>query len=421
MVHDNGTWHLYYQHNPYGREWGNIEWGHATSTDLLHWNRHAPAIRSRTPGGSKGQSYSGSVVVDKDNTAGFGAGALVAVYTDTEGGNAQHRRAEVLAHSLNGGMSYAYFKGNPVLPHDGRDPRAFWHEETGRWVIVVYDEKNKDRKFQIYTSDNLREWKYQSEVLGYDLYECPEFFPLPVDGDAAKKAWVMVDAACSYLVGEFDGGRFIPWAGKKLKGQTRSTAYAMQTFNNAPGGRRIGMAWLRQFYPSGMPFNGAMSVPLELSLRTTPAGLRLHSYPVAELEALRRSPVHFDKQTAAKGERILMERTGGELDIEASFHLAPGDEAGLDIHGVRLVYNAVSGLFRCGDVEVEMPLVEGKMDLRVLVDRGIMEVFVNRGLIYAPLITWKMAPQRSHVTLLGGGRGSRLNHMTVYQMNSIWK
>ncbi len=253
LVYSGGEYHMYYQHNPYGWEWGNMHWGHAVSADLVHWKELPVAVYPHAFGD---WAYSGSAVVDAANSGGFKTGAedvIVAAYTSTG-------RGECIVYSNDRGRTFTEFAGNPVVKHEGRDPRLLWHEPTKSCVMAVYDEKpgekvERDRQgISFYTSTDLKVWKFRSRISGF--YECPDLFGLPVDGGKGGSRWVLTAASSEYIVGAFDGEKFTPES-MKLPGNRSDRFYAAQTFSQTPDGRRIQIGWARIDAP-GMPFNQMM-------------------------------------------------------------------------------------------------------------------------------------------------------------------
>ena len=379
--HD-GQYHLYYQHNPFEREWENMTWGHATSPDLLHWTEQPPVLFPDT----LGTMFSGSAVFDKDNTSGFGTKKnppLVYAYT----ADRSEKEVQCIAYSLDGGMTLHKYKGNPVIDshdkwqtRDTRDPRVFWYEPGGHWVLVL----NERNGHSIYTSANLKEWTYQSHVNGF--WECPDLFPLPVDGNADDVRWVMYGASNTYMIGRFDGKVFTPESGKHRF--STGAIYAAQTFNDVPDGRRIQIGWANIDH-RGMPFRGQMLLPTELTLRSTKDGVRLVSKPIKEVETLL-SPLYNSESGLKKQEanvalnKALPKRGSGEgancLHLRATLNLTYATSAGLKFDGQTLVdydlnRNTLNGQFYSPQDPTSLSLT---MD--IYIDRTSIEVFIDDGL-----------------------------------------
>ncbi len=213
MVYLDGTYHLMYQYNPHGADWGNMSWGHATSTDLIHWQEHDVALYND----SQGAIFSGGAVVDYQNTAGFGDSAMVAIYT-----SAGTHQKQSLAYSLDRGKTWTKYNNNPVLPNKGivdfRDPAVFWHEPSQQWVMTLAEHD----QIGFYSSPDLKEWTYQSSFgqgVGAHggVWECPDLFELTVEG-TTDRFWVLMvsinpgspsgGSATQYFIGDFDGHNF---------------------------------------------------------------------------------------------------------------------------------------------------------------------------------------------------------------------
>ncbi|MBR5395873.1 MAG: glycoside hydrolase family 32 protein [Bacteroidaceae bacterium] len=393
--HD-GLYHLYYQHNPFEREWENMTWGHATSTDLLHWTEQAPVLFPDT----LGTMFSGSAVFDKDNTSGFGTKKnppLVFAYT----ADCSDREVQCIAYSLDGGMTLHKYEGNPVIDshdkwqtHDTRDPRLFywtpqpplggemvngqWSMVNGPgWWVLVLNERNGH---SIYTSTNLRDWTYQSHVNGF--WECPDLFPLPVDGNPNDVRWVMLGASNTYMIGRFDGKTFTPESGKHRF--STGAIYAAQTFNNTPDGRRIQIGWANIEHRR-MPFRGQMLLPTELTLRTTKDGIRLVSKPIAEVSSLLK-PLYTNDKTLSEQEvnealdKTLPLKGAGGSHLHATLNLTYATSAGLRFDGQNIIdydlnRNTLNGQFYSPQDPTSLSLT---MD--VYIDRTSIEVFIDDGL-----------------------------------------
>jgi len=240
LVFFHDEYHLFYQHNPYGWGWGNMHWGHAVSRDLVHWQELGDILAPD----ELGPMFSGSAVVDWANTSGLGQpGKPAQVLFYTAAGNSA---VQCLASSTDG-RTYAKSGGNPVVRQftpGNRDPKVIWHEPTKKWVMTLYVETNKVHTIHFLSSPNLRDWTVMSQSEGF--YECPDFFELPVDGDAAKKKWVLTAASSEYRIGRFDGTKFTPET-RKLPGHRGQGFYAAQTFSDIPAsdGRRIQIGWFQ--------------------------------------------------------------------------------------------------------------------------------------------------------------------------------
>ena len=397
----NGLYHLYYQHNPFEREWENMTWGHATSPDLLHWTEQTPVLFPD----SLGTMFSGSAVFDADNTSGFGTKKnppLVFAYT----ADRSDKEVQCIAYSLDGGMTLHKYEGNPVIDshdkwqsHDTRDPRLFhWSASPksfprrgeigkspssggdleGGWWVLVLNERNGH---SIYTSDDFRDWTYQSHVNGF--WECPDLFPLAVDGNPEDVRWVMLGASNTYMIGRFDGKTFTPESGKHRF--STGAIYAAQTFNDVPDGRRIQIGWANIDHP-GMPFRGQMLLPTELTLRTTKDGIRLVSKPIAEVASLLK-PL-YTSEKALNGQeanyalnKALLQRGSEEgTFLRATLNLTYATSAGLRMNGHNIIdydlnRNTINGQFYSPQDPTSLSLT---MD--VYVDRTSVEVFIDEGL-----------------------------------------
>jgi hypothetical protein len=245
MAYFNGEYHLFFQHSPFSWNGSLKHWGQAVSRDLVHWEE----LGDKIDPDDLGSIWSGSGVVDRKNTSGFGKQGkppLVLMYTA-----AGPAFTQCLAYSIDG-RAVTKYEGNPVLKqvtHGNRDPKIMWHEPTQRWVTVLYVElPGKKHTVHFFTSPNLREWTLASVTEGgtdpdHFLFECPDFFELPIDGDATRKKWVLAAANTEYVIGSFDGAKFTPETAK-LPGQRGRGYYAPQTFSDEPKGRRIQIGWL---------------------------------------------------------------------------------------------------------------------------------------------------------------------------------
>ncbi|WP_276480460.1 GH32 C-terminal domain-containing protein [Paraflavitalea pollutisoli] len=414
-----GQYHLFYQHNPYGREWGNMTWGHAVSKDMIHWKEIGDAIH---PDGY-GPMFSGSAIVDSQNTSGFGKPgdpALVMFFTGAT------CWCQGLAWT-NDGVHFNKLDraAVPRINKDNRDPKVFWYEPGKHWVMLFWVEREGGLHTQQFLrSDNLKDWTPTSIVKGGTgndryLFECPDFFELPVDGNPANKKWVLSAANTMYAIGRFDGNTFTPEE-ERLLGQFGRDYYAAQTISNDPTGRRIEIGWWRtNTAKENMNFNQSMSIPMELKLVTTPDGIRMTRTPVKELQSLR-------SKTLITGVRTLTEKTVNPLkdikedglEIQATLEPGKARQVTIQVNGLDLVYDVVAQQLRVDGLKATLPLQKGQLQLTIYVDRTGMEIFGNNGLVFMP-VNKNLTTKELSVTAKGGK--ARFTQLDVYSLQTAWQ
>jgi len=423
LIYYDGEYHLYYQHNPYGwdhsRNDYNKTWGHAVSTDLVHWTELAGVIHPD----HLGTIYSGSAVLDKDNSTGFQTGKekpIVAVYTSAGGRSPWSEGkpfSQSIAYSNDRGRTFTPYQHNPVLPnieYVNRDPKALWHEPTRKWVLIVHFD---NRAMAFFTSDDLKTWKYQSEFESRYFKDCPELFQLAVDGNENNKKWIIYSGPGAYYIGDFDGKKFTPQTGI-TKYSYGDCFYASQTFSNVPKGRRVQMAW-GVIPMEGMPFNQQLLFPVELTLHTTDEGLRMFAYPVKEIESIHGKEHTWTNVQLKPGQNILS-NVGGELfDIDARFEIGDSDEFGFLINGFSVKYNVEKNELSCGRSKAKLKPDNGSIRLRILVDRVSIEVFANDGRVYMPIRAIPEGNERGLEVFTKGG-STKISSLTVHELKSIW-
>jgi fructan beta-fructosidase len=409
LVYAQGDFHLFYQHNPFGWDWGNMHWGHAVSKDLVHWQELGEAIYPQRFGD---WAFSGSAIVDAKDTAGLKKGdepALVAAYTSTG-------RGECVAFSNDRGRTWSQLPDNPVIKHAGRDPRLLWHEPTKRWVMAVYDEHEGKQWIALHTSADLKKWEFQSRIEGF--FECPDLFELPVDG-GDKKKWLLYAADGKYLVGDFDGKAFTKESGKHQLWY--GNFYAAQTFSNTPDGRRVQIGWGQGITFPGMPFNQQMTVPCQLTLRTTADGVRMFAEPVKEVESLRGEPHTWEaKELPEKAGRVFEGIRGESFDVRAEFEVKDGVGVvfAFDYRGATVTYHATSEELNVAGKKASLKAVDGKVKLRLLVDRCSFEAFGNEGAV-AVSAGFRPADGKSQLTLRLGEK-TKVRSLDVFDVKSAW-
>jgi len=427
LVWYDGEYHLFYQYNPEGTDWGNMSWGHAVSPDLQRWEELPVAIACS----EKEQIFSGSIVVDHENTSGFGmAGnpAMVAVYTSCYPGTGL--QAQSLAFSTDRGRTWTPYEANPVLDigsNEFRDPKVFWYDEGGYWVMAVV--LAVDHIVQFYRSDDLKDWQHLSDfgpanAVG-GVWEVPDLFELPVDGDPENTKWVLVvnlnpggiagGSGAQFFIGDFDGKQF---TAENIVGEgVRDLAaydwldygadhYAVISFNDIPGGERVLIGWMNNWeYAGGIPttsFRGSLSLPRTYRLATVNGQVRLIQQPVTSISSLREpnAGIELRDSLIQEGVTPLPERAHGDtLEIRAEFTLGSAERFGLHVRagehqrtvvgydarsaslfvnrrasGAVEFHEAFPGVHR-GPLAAEGDLVR----MTIYVDRASVEVFGGRG------------------------------------------
>ncbi|WP_175962246.1 glycoside hydrolase family 32 protein [Burkholderia pyrrocinia] len=473
LVYYQGLYHLFYQFNPNANVWGDMSWGHATSRDLLHWKEQPVAMRANPTE----EFFSGSIVVDAHNTSGLGTACsapLVALYTSVykaASGHAPGTQAQSLAYSNDGGRTWRQYAHNPVLTlnpesKNFRDPKVSWYAPGGYWLMttVVADA----HVVKMYRSHNLIDWEFLSDFTLRNiphhgtLWEMPDLFPLPLDGDSRRQKWVMIvnvnpwsiagGSGVMYFVGHFDGHTFTPEhvapAGSDPAEyqwlDNGADYYAAGTFANAPDGRAITIGWMSNWdYAAQIPttpWRGAMALPRVLALKTINGMPRLTSAPVAQYASFVRglAATHVKTLTVSSATRELAPATRGavqNIDVTISPHSAR--RAGLIVRGsadgetgTRIFYDTANRTLtldrsRSGDTQfsnafskqhvVNLPLENGKLHLTVLVDRNSVEVFTGEGhAVITDLIF--PAPDDNRVSVFADNGDATFIDMTITRL-----
>ena len=421
MFWKDGVYHLYYQYNPFGAVWGNMSWGHATSTDLVHW-KHEPVAML---GDGVGAIFSGSAVVDKENCAGFGKDAIVAFYT-----SADERQTQSMAHSTDNGMSFVKYPANPILTsqaRDFRDPKVIWHAASQKWIMCLA----VGQEMQFFSSTNLKDWSYESsfgagEGCHGGVWECPDLVNLPVEGTDESK-WVLFcninpggpfgGSATQYFVGDFDGSKFtIDTPGKTRWVDYGKDHYAAVTWSNVPDSRCIAIAWMSNWQYAGIVptkyFRSANSLPRELSLYSFDGELYIKSAPVKEITDIL-SPVvknrRFSVSKAAKSVAIPAS-LGSAFNISLSIDRASSEAASFSLvnnDGDTVIFTLTADSFavdrtksgKC-DFSDEFACVTSApinstakmVSLSIYVDNSSIEVFGDNGRFVLTNLVFPQSP-----------------------------
>ena len=446
MVYQDGTYHLFYQYNPQGNDWGNMSWGHATSTDLMHWTEQAVALTRD----ALGAVFSGSCVIDKNNTAGFGANAMVALYTAAgETGDVAGKQQQSIAYSTDGGKNFTRFANNPVIKNDDdnlRDPKVFWHESSKQWIMALA--KGWKMGVEFYGSADLKSWKHLSTFVvplkGRPSlqWECPDLFPLNLKSQTSNlnsEKWVLivsvnpggplVGSGTMYFTGQFDGTTFTADEGDyPLWLDYGMDNYAGVTWSNT-GDRHIMIGWMNNWSYSGAvpcsPWRSAMTLPRELSLTEYEGKPLLCSTVVKEIDGIagqwQNAGATFD---AGKAYQL---RLTVALDRSTTVTLSndQGEQFSFDISGSARTLTAhrtgtsgltsFNGTFSIPSMNAPLCVEGNSVTLDVFVDQSSVEIFTRQGTLS---MTNQVFPSSiyNHLTVAGADCEAQFR-----QLNRIWK
>lgn len=422
-VYYRGTYHLFYQHNPHGRDWNTMHWGHATSPDLLHWTQQPVALEPGVHSDVATQPnalFSGSAWVDSGNVTKLKVGTHdpILLFHNTEGVS--------VSYSVDGGRTFKPYRNGAKLirtAEESRDPKVQWDPEHKRWVMVMW---RKGHGANFWRSRNLLDWTEVGSTAPW-VFECPDLFSLLLDGDAKQRRWVLQDASGRYVVGRLDvRGMFVSdWPEPLRMDKAEHTRpegnwYAAQTFNQLPGGRIVQMAW--QGRHRGETWTGNASFPLALSLKTLPGvGVRLLRQPIAELEKLAAPGLRERDQVV---EDILAVPTADTYELTADVDLARTTAPTLTLSLFSLEGGAPQRIvISPRERRVDGHVVEGagsRLKLQVLVDRGQLEIFANDGVLaISRNVDFAPGPRRIEWTVSEGR--AVLTSMTVKPIAGTWK
>ena len=462
LIYLNGEYLLYNQYNPFDYKWGHMSWGHAVSKDLVDW-KELPVAIPEIMGTDTTLRFSGSAVWDKNNSSGFCTspkGCLVAIYTADQ--PALKKESQFIAYSNDGGLSYTNYAGNPVIDlhkRDFRDPNVIWVEKDQRWLMTVA--LPNEHKVRFYGSHDLKSWDLLSEFGGDQgdtrkIWECPSLTPLPVDGDPSRVKWVLMvssgnpdaQTGMQYFIGDFDGKTFTNnnAADARMFVDYGNTFYAAIPWNNLPPGQHLLTGWLVPGSTPTYPWTGQMSVPRDLSLRTTAEGVRLFQEP-AEMISRSLGRLSHDRVTRRKdlaigdagidlgaaahlsGNAYWMKAelrvvtaagaTGGSGGLgSVEFRLADQTIVGYDAAGHQLyIDKSHSGGLKPDTVIHHVPVepVNGVFTLEILVDNSSLEVFAGNG---ARVYTTMIYPDAgaSGLTLSAKGGDFRVKELTIWNL-----
>ncbi len=419
MVFLDGEYHLFFQHNPVANRWGNMTWGHAVSKDMVHWKQLPHAILPY----DDGTIFSGTAVVDHNNSLGVQEGdtkTIAAAFTF-----ARQPFYQALAYSTDRGRTFQLWnEGKPIVPNQGydpgeRDPKIFWHKASQKWVMVLWVKQAKPGRVLFFNSDDLTNWKEVSQFDRDWVYECMDLIQLPIDGDPSNKMWVLYDASFEYEIGEFDGEEFVT---DKIvhRGDYGPNFYAAQTFNDSPDDRCVIFGWMRgentPFRREEMPFHQQMSFPQTMQLRSTPEGVRLFRWPVAEIESLYQATLSLENTDGKAANERLKDFSTELVDFSIAFEADKDTELTIDLRGQKITFQDDSATYQ--DRKVPAPVQNGVVTLRVLVDRASIELFTAEGQ-YVATFNADIDPGNTKVEIEAAS-SIKIRSLDVHRLTSAW-
>ncbi len=462
LVYYQGEYHLFYQHNPHGNTWGHMSWGHAVSTDLVHW-KHLPIALFEE---DQIMIFSGSAVVDWKNSSGLcknpdpkDESCLLAFYT----GHGRDKQTQNIAYSNDRGRTWTKYAGNPVIDINSkgfRDPKVFWHEPTQKWIMVTV--LAGERKVRFYGSTDLRRWNSLSDFgpagATGGAWECPDLFQLKIDSAEDESKWVLIvniypggvagGSGGQYFVGQFDGVRFTndnP-ASQQLWVDYGKDFYAAVSWSDIPSsdGRRLWLGWMNNWQYADKvptyPWRGAQSIPRVVTLKRYPEGIRLVQSPVIEMRRLRDQHYRFEKESIAGDSALLADVAGDTLEILAEFQLASASEfgfkvrrgpseetlVGYDIKSKQIFIDRT----RSGKVEfsadfpgrrtaVLSPQTE-RVRFHIFVDRSSVEVFGSDGQTVLTELIFP-DPNSKGIQLYAKNGNAKLVSLDIWKLRAAWQ
>ena len=398
LIYYEGEYHLFAQ------RWAKC-WLHAVSKDLIHWTELAPAFWEETLGSGV---QSGTCVVDYQNTSGLSPDPahppMVAFWSRFD------NRTQCLSYSLDRGRTWKPYEKNPIMVLPERDPKVFWHAPAHHWVMMMYGEG----KYHIFTSKNLLEWKNENHAIG-DSYECPDFFELPIDGDKNNRKWVLIQGNGNYSIGTFNGTEFKEET-KRYACDAGPNFYATQSWHNTDtgDGRRIQTAWMRGADFIDMPFSQMISFPCELTLHTTPEGLRVFRKPIQEIAILHQKPDTWWNLALGQDQTLPLEPSGQLFHLKAEVSIPEGAKLIFNLRGIPVVLTSKS--IESGHQPAPVQGQIGKVE--ILVDRTSIEAFVNDGEVSS---TRYVLPRGNGLSVKAEGGPVTIQSLTIHPLDSAWK
>jgi fructan beta-fructosidase len=425
LIKYNGIYHLFYMFDEWSKQRrDNKNWGHAISTDCIHWEQQPPVLNTlidNRPG-------SGSGIIDWNNTLRLQTGTektIAIFYTD-------YGRGISLAYSKDAGKTWVRHKNNPLMPikNGFRDPVVFWYQPDQSWRMVIYEEPG----VSFYKSVDLLSWQFLSKLGGY--FECPDFIHMPVDGSEDNKKWVLMDGNGAYTIGEFDGTIFSPQQEKKYLGEKvfynrvgnrinyyTKDIYATQTWKQSYEGDgpfyQMAFMMIKGAPTQNRTWSQQLIFPVELTLKTIDGRIQLCRNPIDGIKGLRDKGIFLQNETIRPGENPLKNLSGDVYEMIFDIDIGQSKEIDFAIRGQKAIYETKSGKLTFMDSRINLIPSKNRIRLRILIDRNSVEIYGNEGENSITRLFYPESTDKSYELSSIEGSITMVN-MEIYPLRSIW-
>ncbi len=379
LVYYKGIYHMFYQHNPVDCKWGNMHWGHAVSSDLVHWQEQEIAFYPD----EDGTIFSGSAIIDWNNVTGLkqNDNDVIIIFYTCAGNTSEASKGKMftqnLAYSIDGGITFIKYEKNPLIPQivdENRDPKVIYYERDDSYIMALY---LYNHEFALFKSNNMLDWKQIQQINLSEDSECPDFFPLAVDNNADNIKWVLIGAADTYVIGIFDGAQFTVES-NMMRLNYGNSSYAAQSWSDIPN-RRVRTAFSKMIIP-GEPYACCMNVPQELSLKTVNGEVKLCAMPVKESGLLYTDEKHFTNVSISMEEPFRHQISSKCCDI--TLRISAQTSCSFALFGFHMDYDAEQSILKCLDKEAPVKGEHGLLTIRMIIDTINTEIFADSGSIF---------------------------------------
>lgn len=421
LVWYKGKYLMFYQHNPAACTWENMHWGYTVSEDLMHWEEKDIVLYPD----QNGTMFSGSAIVDKENLTGLKSNEndVILLFFTIAGSTSETAKdkpfTQCLAYSTDGGRTFAKYANNPLIEQTApgnRDPKVIYHEDSKQYIMALYLDKNV---YALYASKNLLTWEEIQKIQIPEESECPDFFPLAIDGNSDRQKWILIGASDKYLIGDFDGKKFVPTVQEPMSLNYGNASYAAQSWSDMPDGRRVRIS----FYSgelTGMPFGSCMSIPAEMSLKEICGEPKLCIYPTKEIENLYDSVSKQDDIVLDENQAYETRLEGKSYDICFRIKSKENTVFQWTLFGLTLKYDAEKQVLSCLDREAVVPLIDYHLDIRIVIDTICAEIYVNSGSVFMGMF-YVQDISLNKMKMQIEKAAAKVEAVTIARLSAFWK